>query len=164
LDRESGGVLAAVSMCLATVATSNAQQGQGRGGDAPGLGGGRGQGQGGGRGAVRPECVNPKIPAAECNIGAPPIQWADPPLGDGPFLIESALPQHRNLRVVVMARLQQPWSIAFLPDGGVLVTERGGALRIIRNGVLDPTPVWRCADGARSRLAGLMDVVLHPFC
>jgi glucose/arabinose dehydrogenase len=111
---------------------------------------------------VRPECVNPKIPAAECNIGAPPIQWADPPLGDGPFLIESALPQHRNLRVVVMARLQQPWSIAFLPDGGVLVTERGGALRIIRNGVLDPTPVAGVPTVHAAGLQGLMDVVLHP--
>ena len=101
--------------------------------------------------APRPECVNPKIPAAECNIGATPINWADPPLGDGPFLIESARPEHRNLRVVVMARLRQPWSIAFLPEGDILVTERGGGvddnkrrsgqLRIIRKGVLDPNPV-----------------------
>ena len=111
-------------------------------------------GQGAGRGNVRPECVNPKIPAAECNIGATPINWADPPLGDGPFLIESARPEHRNLRVVVMARLRQPWSIAFLPDNAILVTERGGQLRIIRNGVLDPDPGCRHAGGPCLRPAG----------
>jgi glucose/arabinose dehydrogenase len=126
----------------------------------------RGQGGGGGRGAPRPECASPKIPAAECNIGAAPIQWPDPPLGDGPFLVESAVPAHRNLRVVVMARLQQPWSIAFLPGdppgGTILVTERPGRLRIIRNGVLDPTPVAGVPKVQASGLQGLMDVVLHP--
>ena len=138
--------LAIVSMGALAV-TLDAQQGQERGGAAAG-------GQGAGRGNVRPECVNPKIPAAECNIGATPINWADPPLGDGPFLIESARPEHRNLRVVVMARLRQPWSIAFLPDNAILVTERGGQLRIIRNGVLDPDPGCRHAGGPCLRPAG----------
>ena len=156
--KRTAGALAVASMFAATVATPGAQEAQGRG-----AGGARGQGAGrGGRGAPRPECVNPKIPAAECNIGAAPIQWADPPLGDGPFLTESALPQHRSLRVVVVARLEQPWSIAFLPDGNIFVTERGGRLRIIRNGVLDPTPVAGVPAVHASGLQGLMDVVLHP--
>src|SRR6185295_9746243 len=125
--------LAIVSVCAAAAVVGAQQQApQGRAAQ----GGGRGQG---GRGAPRPECVSPKIPAAECSVGATPIQWPDPPLGDGPFLVESAVPAHRNLRVVVMARFQQPWSIAFLPDGNILVTERPGRLRIVRNGVLDPT-------------------------
>jgi aldose sugar dehydrogenase len=123
---------------------------------------GGGRGQGGGRGAPRPECVNPKIPAAECNIGAAPIQWPDPPLGDGPFVVQSALTAHRNLRVVVMAKFQQPWSIAFLPDGNIFVTERPGRLRIIRNGVLDPSPVPGLPRVHAQGLQGLMDVVLHP--
>ena len=157
-----------VSMCAAAV-TLDAQQTQGRAEGA----GGQGRGQGTGRGAARPECVNPKIPAAECNVGATPINWADPPLGDGPFLIESALPQHRNLRVVVMARLRQPWSIAFLPEGDIFVTERGGGvdenkrpvpgqLRIIRKGVLDPNPVAGAPQVHAAGLQGMMDVVLHP--
>src|SRR5262245_12201429 len=37
--------------------------------------------------------------------------------------------------------LDHPWSIAFLPDGAMLVTERAGRLRVIRNGVLDPKPI-----------------------
>jgi glucose/arabinose dehydrogenase len=147
--------LAIVAMGAAAVTLEAQQQGQERGAGAAG-------GQGGGRGNPRPECVNPKIPAAECNVGATPINWADPPLGDGPFLIESARPEHRNLRVVVMARLRQPWSIAFLPDNAILVTERGGQLRIIRNGVLDPTPVAGVPAVHAAGLQGLMDVVLHP--
>src|SRR5262245_54112948 len=136
-------------------------------GTAAGAAGGQG------RGNPRPECANPKIPAAECNIGATPINLADPPLGDGPLLIESARAEHRNLRVVVMARLRQPWSIAFLPDGDMLVTERGGGvdenkkpipgqLRIIRKGVLDPNPVAGTPQVQAAGLQGMMDVVLHP--
>src|SRR4051812_22928478 len=46
----------------------------------------------------------------------PPLVWAAPPLGRGPFPLETA--EDRNLRVVVVATgLEQPWSIAFLPDG-----------------------------------------------
>jgi glucose/arabinose dehydrogenase len=126
-------------------------------------GAGRGQGGGRGRGAVRPECLHPVIPAAECSVGAAPIQWASPPLGDGPFLLETALPQHRNIRVVVVARqLEQPWSATWLPDGSMLVTERAGRLRIIRNGVLDPNPIVGVPKVRAAGLQGLMDVVLHP--
>jgi glucose/arabinose dehydrogenase len=61
-----------------------------------------------------------------------------------------------------MARLEQPWSIAFLPDGAILVTERAGRLRIIRNGTLDPNPVAGVPAVRAGGLQGLMDVVLHP--
>ncbi len=149
-----GCAFAAVALLAVTV--GGAQQ-------APGRGAQQGAGQGPGRGAVRPECLQPKISAAECNIGAAPINnWPTPPLGDGPFLLESAVPAHRNIRVVVVARLEQPWSIAFLPDGNIFVTERGGRLRILRNGVLDPTPVAGVPQVRAAGLQGLMDVVLHP--
>jgi glucose/arabinose dehydrogenase len=102
------------------------------------------------------------LPAAITGI-PPGVGWPSPPLGDGPFLVESVRPEHRALRVVVVARgLEQPWSIAFLPDGDMLVTERPGRLRLIRDGVLDPDPV-RGVPAVRARgLQGLMDVVLHP--
>ena len=78
-----------------------------------------------------------------------PIVWPAPPLAKGPFRIESA--EERNLRVVVVARgLEQPWSLAFLPDGTLLITERPGRLRVVRHGVLDPEPV-----------AGLPDIKAH---
>jgi glucose/arabinose dehydrogenase len=93
--------------------------------------------------------------------GPPPIMWPTPPLGDGPFKIESA--EERHLRVVVMTKgLEQPWSMAFLPDGAMLVTERPGRLRILRDGVLDPTPIEGVPRVWSEGLQGLMDVALHP--
>jgi glucose/arabinose dehydrogenase len=153
-----------IAVTLAVVGIEAAGQGAGRAGQAGGQGraGGGGAAPAAGRGPVRPECVNPPIPAAECNI-APGINWNDPPLGAGPFLIETAVPQHRNVRVVVVTNaLNQPWSATWLPDGTMLVTERIGQLRAIRNGVLDPTPVAGVPAVRAQGLQGLMDVVLHP--
>ena len=49
---------------------------------------------------------------------------------------------HHDFRVVTVADgLEHPWSIAFLPGGDILVTERPGRLRVIRNGRLLPAPV-----------------------
>jgi len=103
-----------------------------------------------------------KVPGAIAGIPAG-TGWPSPTLGPGPFLVESVRPEHRMLRVVVVARgLEQPWSIAFLPGGDMLVTERVGRLRLIKGGKLDPTPVAGI-PAVRSRgLQGLMDVVLHP--
>ena len=82
-------------------------------------------------------------------------------LGSGPFVYHSLA---ADFRVVVIAKgLAHPWSTAFLPDGSILVTERPGRLRIIRNGVLDPTPVSGVppvySEGATN---GLLDIALDP--
>jgi aldose sugar dehydrogenase len=96
--------------------------------------------------------------------GIPPgTGWPSPPLGAGPFLVESVRPEHRTLQVVVVARgLEQPWSLAFLPGGDMLVTERPGRLRLIHNGALDANPVKGIPAVRSGGLQGLMDVVLHP--
>jgi glucose/arabinose dehydrogenase len=52
--------------------------------------------------------------------------------------------------------------MAFLPDGSVLITERAGRLRIVRNGVLDPAPVAGVPTVFGQGLSGLMDIALHP--
>ena len=54
------------------------------------------------------------------------------------------------------------FSMAFLPDGAILVTERPGRLRIVRNGVLDPTPVAGLPQIRAQGLGGLLDLALHP--
>jgi aldose sugar dehydrogenase len=54
--------------------------------------------------------------------------------------------QGGKVRVVTVATgLVHPWSIAFLPDGRMLVTEQAGRLRIIQNGTLEANPVWTAA-------------------
>src|SRR5215470_10199648 len=107
--------------------------------------------------------LDPKtLPAATTSI-PPGVGWPSPPLGAGPFLVESVRPEHRMLRVVVVARgLEQPWAIAFLPNGDMLVTERPGRLRLIHDGKLDPAPVKGVPAVHARGLQGLMDVVLHP--
>ena len=68
-----------------------------------------------------------------------------------------------RIRVVPVARgLVNPWSLAFLPDGAMLVTEKDGRLRIIRNDVLDPKPIPGVPAVRVQGRSGLMDVVLHP--
>jgi glucose/arabinose dehydrogenase len=70
--------------------------------------------------------------------------------------------QHK-IRVVVLAKgFAHPWSLAFLPDGNMLVTERAGKLRIVRHGVLDPEPVGGVPAVQVTSLWGLMDIALHP--
>jgi glucose/arabinose dehydrogenase len=92
----------------------------------------------------------------------PPIQWAAPTLPEGPIAAESAVPAYRNLRLVVTKGLTHPWGMAFLPDGSILITERPGCLRIVRNGVLDPKPIAGLPPISSQGLSGLMDVALHP--
>ena len=58
--------------------------------------------------------------------------------------------------------LNHPWCMAFLPDGDLLVTERDGALRIIRDGVLAPQPIAGVPEVYARGQGGLFDVVLHP--
>ena len=90
----------------------------------------------------------------------PPIVWPSPALADGPMVLDTAI-QHQ-IRLVVTKGLNQPWSMAFLPNGSILVTERPGRLRIVRDGVLDPNPVAGVPLVRAQGLAGLMDLALHP--
>ena len=68
-----------------------------------------------------------------------------------------------DFRVVTVADgLVVPWAIAFLPDGDILVTEREGRLRIVRDGTLLPDPVPGTPAVLARGQGGLMDVVPHP--
>jgi len=90
----------------------------------------------------------------------PPIIWPSPPLPDGPIVLDTGI-QHQ-IRLIVTKGLNQPWSMAFLPDGSILVTERPGRLRIVRNSVLDPNPIAGVPRVQAQGLGGLMDLALHP--
>ena len=71
--------------------------------------------------------------------------------------------EHHEFRVTTVARgLVHPWSLAFLPNGDMLVTERVGRLRIIRNGELRPMPVAGVPEVELGGQGGLLDIALHP--
>jgi aldose sugar dehydrogenase len=72
--------------------------------------------------------------------------------------------QEHSFRVVRLVEgLEHPWSLAFLPDGRLLVTERPGRLRIVeQDGKLEPRPVSGLPEVAEYGQGGLLDVVLHP--
>jgi len=69
---------------------------------------------------------------------------------------------HAYRVVKVVDGLVNPWSIAFLPGGDMLVTERPGRLRIVRKGALVPTPVPGLPPIRTGGQGGLLDVVPHP--
>jgi glucose/arabinose dehydrogenase len=104
---------------------------------------------------------NNGIPVAPTGLGARPL----PRL---PMEFDTA--EDMRIRVVAVATgLANPWSLAFLPDGVILVTEREGRLRVVRNGVLDPKPVdgapasyFAGVSGLPGAIHGYMDLALHP--
>jgi len=68
-----------------------------------------------------------------------------------------------NFRAVVVADgLENPWSVAFIPGGEILITERAGRLRVVRNGALVPAPVEGLPRIRTGGQGGLLDVVTHP--
>jgi glucose/arabinose dehydrogenase len=86
---------------------------------------------------------------------------AEVPLPTSPVVFDTA--EQHKIRIVVVAReLSHPWGMAWLPNGDLLVTERPGRLRVVRNGLLDPTPISGLPAMHVRGLAGLLDVALHP--
>ena len=82
-------------------------------------------------------------------------------LGTGPFVFDTA-EQHKVRAVVVARGIPHPWGMAFLPGGNILVTERRGNLRLVRDGVLDPQPLAGLPKVYAVNNAGLFDIALHP--
>ena len=66
-----------------------------------------------------------------------------------------------SLRMLTLD-LEQPWGMAFLPDGRMLITERPGRLRIFANGRLERAPVGGLPKVYARGQGGLLDVCLHP--
>ena len=83
-----------------------------------------------------------------------------PALPDAPVRYETA--EGQNIRVSVYAHgFRNPWSMAFVSDDTILVAEREGKIRVIRNGVVDPNPVPGAPTARGQGLSG-MDLALHP--
>jgi glucose/arabinose dehydrogenase len=58
--------------------------------------------------------------------------------------------------------LEHPWGMAFLPNGGILITEREGKLRLFQNGKLNPNPISGLPKVKAAGQGGLLDITLHP--
>jgi len=68
-----------------------------------------------------------------------------------------------DFRVTTVAEgLETPWSMAWLPNGDMLITERLGRLRVIRDGVLQPTPIQGLPTVHAQGQGGLLDILPHP--
>ncbi len=101
-------------------------------------------------------------------IPVAPSGLADKPLGDGPF--DYATAEGQNIRVTVLTKaLSYPFTLTFLPDGALLITQRDGKLRLMRNGKLEPNPVAggpasfsTGTSGLPGAVHGYMDIALHP--
>ncbi|WAT18016.1 PQQ-dependent sugar dehydrogenase [Aurantiacibacter sp. MUD11] len=90
--------------------------------------------------------------------GPPPFGGTE--LGEGPWDFHA---EHGPIHVEVVARLERPWGIVFLPEGGMLVTERVGRLRhIAADGTLDPDPIAGVPTMYTFGIAGLKGIALHP--
>jgi glucose/arabinose dehydrogenase len=101
-------------------------------------------------------------------IPVAPTGLADKPLGAGPF--DYATGEGQNIRVTVLTKeLSFPFTLTFVPDGTMLITQRDGKLRVMRDGKLDPNPVAggpasfsTGTSGLPGAVHGYMDIALHP--
>lgn len=79
------------------------------------------------------------------------------------FAQDVARSEQHDFSVETLAEgLDHPWSLAFLPDGGLLITERAGRLRLFEDGRLQPEPIAGVPEVSARGQGGLFDVVLHP--
>lgn len=94
--------------------------------------------------------------------GPPPIGSAS--VASGVPLETQKSARHDFRLVTVASGLDHPWSIAWLPTGEMLVTERPGRLRIVRNGILVPDPIMGLPAPYRQKgQGGYLDVLPHPM-
>jgi len=118
-------------------------------------------------GLAIPAFAQQNVPFAN-GVPVAPTGLANQPLGKGPFLYKTA--EQQDIRVTVLVRdLEYPYALAWLPSGEMLVTQRSGKLRIVRNGVLDPKPVeggpasvYSGQSGSLGATHGYMNIALHP--
>ena len=83
-----------------------------------------------------------------------------PALPDQPWDYQTA---NARIRVrVLTAGLENPWSLEFLPDASVLITERNGRLRHFKDGALSGPVPGLPAVVSDNFISGLHDVKLHP--
>ena len=80
-----------------------------------------------------------------------------------PYITQGDVSAERGFRTVtVVEGLEHPWSMVWLSHSDILITERPGRLRLVRNGQLISEPVAGIPEVFASGQGGLLDVSLHP--
>ena len=89
------------------------------------------------------------------------------PLGEGPWTYPTA--EGMDIKVSVVAKMEYPMALEFLPDGKLLTITRRGEIYLIENGELQPTPimggppsVFAGESGAGGTSHGYIDLIKHP--
>jgi aldose sugar dehydrogenase len=91
--------------------------------------------------------------AGGCETAEPALGENDPPAEGG---------THTYTVNELVTGLEHPWAMAFLPGGDILVTERPGRIRLIRDGVLRPEAVAGAPAAQAGGQGGMLDLVVHP--
>jgi glucose/arabinose dehydrogenase len=81
-------------------------------------------------------------------------------LPSSPFVLDTA--EQGQIRVTPIRGLVRPWTLVFLPNGDMLVTEKPGRVRVVRDGKVDPTPISGVPNVLANGTGGLMAIALHP--
>lgn len=102
------------------------------------------------------------VPQTACDRRMPPAPsgdpWANAPITD-------TITTADGVRVGVqtlLTNLQVPWSLAFLPDGRMLFTERVGRVRVVQNGTLLAQPALTLTDVRAVGEGGALGITIHP--
>ena len=84
-------------------------------------------------------------------------------LSAGPWITKGDVPAESGFRIETLIQgLAHPWSMAWMPNGDMLIAERPGRLRLVQNGHLVPDPLPGIPDVLAAGQGGLLDVCLHP--
>ncbi|BAY84827.1 glucose dehydrogenase-B [Calothrix parasitica NIES-267] len=90
-------------------------------------------------------------------------QNTNSPTSKNPLFSDKNVAVAKNFKATtVLQGLERPWGMTWLTDGAMLITERPGRVRIVRNGTLDPNPIAGVPEIFASNQGGLMDVSVHP--
>ncbi|MGB5635368.1 MAG: PQQ-dependent sugar dehydrogenase [Waterburya sp.] len=85
------------------------------------------------------------------------------PSSNNPLVSQNGVAVAKNFKTTTIVEgLERPWGMAWLPDGAILITERPGRLRIVRDGKLDLQAISGVPEMFAVNHGGLLDIALHP--
>ncbi len=99
-----------------------------------------------------------------CGFNVMPLDSNANPNADVSKLISSReVPQVSDLEIIpLISGLEHPWGLAWLPNGDLLITERPGRLRLVREGQLQRQPIAGLPEILAQGQGGLLDIAIHP--